>query len=215
MLRRLFNIGPIVITSVVGVIVFITFLVPLVPTDSPLYKPLYAIGTWRMPLVQIAVVIAGMAVLMGFIRLNSVHLQRIRGRKGIVYSLVLILSAWVTLAVVLLSGIIGDTAKTVVFNDVIVPMQSALGALLAVFLSLAAFRMLRRRRSFGSLCFLLSALLVLITQVPTGDPTLNAVRQIVDAFTTGGLRGLLLGVAIGIVATAFRVLLFFDRPQSE
>jgi hypothetical protein len=41
------------------------------------------------------------------------------------------------------------------------------------------------------------------------------VRQFFDAFTTGGLRGLLLGVAIGIVATAFRVLLFIDRPQSE
>ena len=215
MLRRLINIVPTVITGVVGVIVFITFLVPLVPTDSPLYKPLYAIGTWRMPLVQIAVVIAGVAVLLGFIRLLSVHLQRIRRRKGIVYSFILIFSALVTLVVTLLPGDTANMAKAVVFNDVIVPMQSALGALLAVFLALAAFRMLRRRRTFGSFCFLLSALVVLITQVPIDVPALTMVRQGVDALTTGGLRGLLLGVAIGIVATAFRVLLFIDRPQSE
>ncbi len=199
MLRRLFNIVPTVITSVVGVITFTTFLVPS------------TVG-WRMPLVQIAVVIAGVAVLMGFIRLISVHVQRIRGRKGIVYSFILIFSAVVTLVITLLPG---DTAKAVVFNDVIVPMQSALGALLAVFLALAAFRMLRRRRTFGSFCFLLSALVVLITQVPIDVPALKTVRQFVDAFTTGGMRGLLLGVAIGIVATAFRVLLFIDRPQSE
>jgi hypothetical protein len=198
-LRRLFNIVPTVITSVVGVITFTTFLVPS------------TVG-WRMPLVQIAVVIAGVAVLMGFIRLISVHVQRIRGRKGIVYSFILIFSAVVTLVITLLPG---DTAKAVVFNDVIVPMQSALGALLAVFLALAAFRMLRRRRTFGSFCFLLSALVVLITQVPIDVPALKTVRQFVDAFTTGGMRGLLLGVAIGIVATAFRVLLFIDRPQSE
>ena len=215
MLRRLFNIGPTVITGVVGVIVFITFLIPLVPTNSPLYKPLYAIGTWRLPLVQIAVVIAGVAVLMGFIRLISVHVQRIRGRKGIGYSFILIFSAAVTLVITLLPGDAGNTAKAVILNDVIAPMQSALGALLAVFLALAAFRMMRRRRTFGSLCFLLSALLMLITQVPIDVPALTTVRQFVEAFTTGGMRGLLLGVAIGIVATAFRVLLFIDRPQSE
>ena len=202
MLRRLFNIGPTVITGVVGVITFATFLLPS------------AVG-WRMPLVQIAVVIAGVAVLLGFIRLLSVHLQRIRRRKGIVYSFILIFSALVTLAVTLLPGDTANMAKAVVFNDVIVPMQSALGALLAVFLALAAFRMLRRRRTFGSFCFLLSALVVLVTQVPIDVPALTTVRQFVDAFTTGGLRGLLLGVAIGIVATAFRVLLFIDRPQSE
>jgi len=29
------------------------------------------------------------------------------------------------------------------------------------------------------------------------------------------MRGLLLGVALGTLATAFRVLFFIDRPQSE
>ena len=210
MLRRLFNIVPTVITGVVGVITFITFLLPSKE----------GIGL-RTLLVQIAVIIAGVAVLMGFIRLISVHAQRIRRRKGIVYSLFLIFSAGVTaiaVAIALLSsdkGDIANAAKTFVFNGVIAPMQSALGALLAVFLALAAFRMLRRRRTFGSFCFLLSALLVLITQVPIDVPALTTVRHFVDAFTTGGVRGLLLGVAIGIVATAFRVLLIIDRPQSE
>jgi len=198
-LRRLFNIGPTVITSVVGVITFITFLLP-------------SAAGWRMPLVQIAVVIAGVAVLMGFIRLISVHVERIRRRKGIFYSFVLILSALVTLGVVLF---LRETADTILFNGVIVPMQSALGALLAVFLALAAFRMLRRRRTFGSFCFLLSALVVLITQVPIDVPALTTVRQFVDALTTGGMRGLLLGVALGTLAVAFRVLLAIDRPQSE
>ncbi|MBI5568024.1 MAG: hypothetical protein HY870_24210 [Chloroflexi bacterium] len=114
-----------------------------------------------------------------------------------------------------------------IFDNLIGPLQASLGALLAVFLALAAVRMLRNRRGLGAILFLLAAFLVLITQVPLSiwfnpDGTHTALgqivmgtRQVVDAATTGGLRGLLLGVALGTIATAFRVLFFIDRPQSE
>jgi ABC-type sugar transport system permease subunit len=114
-----------------------------------------------------------------------------------------------------------------IFDHIITPMQTSLGALLAIFLAVAAFRMLRRRRTAGAAWFLLSALVVLMTQVPlpftfNADGTANGVgqvfnlmRNVVDTFTTGGMRGLLLGVALGTIATAFRVLFFIDRPQSE
>lgn len=80
--------------------------------------------------------------------------------------------------------------------------------------------MVQRRRSVGAVFFLVSALVVLITQVPLpGDngiaSFLAGVRILFDAITTGGMRGLLIGVALGTLATAFRVLFFIDRPQSE
>jgi len=74
---------------------------------------------------------------------------------------------------------------------------------------------------------LLSALIVLITQIQMpfvlnadGSANVlgqifNSARNLINAMTTGGMRGLLLGIALGTIATAFRVLFFIDRPQSE
>jgi hypothetical protein len=64
---------------------------------------------------------------------------------------------------------------------------------------------------------------VLITQIQPANINqtspifqfLSWVREIFDAVATGGMRGLLLGVALGTLAVAFRVLLAIDRPQSE
>jgi len=123
-----------------------------------------------------------------------------------------------TAVFLVLDRISGDQrVSSFVFLSVILPMQSALGALLAIFLGLAAVRMLRQQRRWATVWFLLSALIVLITQLPLEGlpPWLNGLRTLIDAATTGGLRGLLIGVAIGTLATTFRVLLLIDRPQSE
>jgi hypothetical protein len=91
-----------------------------------------------------------------------------------------------------------------------------LGALLAIFLGVAAVRMAQRRRTWGTLWFLVSAIVVLLTQIPvTPGSILLPIRQFFDALAMGGLRGLLLGVALGTMAVALRVLLMIDRPQSE
>jgi hypothetical protein len=38
--------------------------------------------------------------------------------------------------------------------------------------------------------------------------------QLVDAVATGGIRGLLLGVVLGILMTGLRIILGIDRPHS-
>ncbi len=221
-MRRLFtSILPTVITALAGLVVFLSFLLP-------------ALTDWRASLVSIAVIIAAFAVVLGFVNLIlGVHIQRIRQGQGAFYSLSLILSAMLTLGVLIAERLLlaadpTHPVSTFIFNNIITPMQSSLGALLAVFLAVAAFRMLRRRRTAGAVWFLLSALIVLMTQVPLPfaiNPDGSAAnflgqlfysaRNIVDALTAGGMRGLLLGVALGTIATAFRVLFFIDRPQSE
>jgi hypothetical protein len=203
--RRVFtSIAPTIITGFAGFITLISFLLGM--------------AYLRVPMVGIAVIVAAVAIVMGFFHLLYVHVQRIRHGKGAFYSIVLIVAALATLAVLIIGRISGDQrfASLIVFDGIIVSMQSALGALVAVFLALAAFRMVQRRRSVGAVLFLVSALVVLITQVPLPrDSFLVGVRTLFDAMTTGGMRGLLIGVALGTLATAFRVLFFIDRPQSE
>ncbi len=204
-MRRLFtSIAPAVITSVVGLLVLVSYLIP-------------ALIGWRIALIDVALIVAAVALLMGFVHLLVVHWQRFRQRKSLFYSPVLILVAIVTFIVLLVDRVTKTGFTTVVFDGVIMPAQSALGALLAVFLVIAALR-LARRRSWGAIWFLIAALVVLITQIPPAGeagPLLSKVREIFDAITTGGMRGLLLGVALGTLAVAVRVLLAIDRPQSE
>ena len=225
-MRRIFtSIAPTIVTGVAGFITFASFFSFLLsdPVSSS------GVATLRNPLINIAVIVAGMAVVMGFAHLLYTHSRRLRRRQYTFYSLVLIVAAAVTL-VIMIAEWAAQSDRTVsrfIFNNVIGPLQASLGALLAVFLALAAVRMLRNRHGLGAIWFLLAALVVLITQIPLpawfnpdGTPTVlgqivTGVRQLLDALTTGGLRGLLLGVALGTIATAFRVLFFIDRPQSE
>jgi hypothetical protein len=218
--RRIFtSIAPTIVTGIAGLITLISFFNFLLPELASL----------RAPLINIAVIVAGVAVVMGFVHLLYVHSGRLRRRQSVFYSAILIGAAAVTFVILIIDRVTSSDQMVTrfIFTNLIGPLQASLGALLAVFLALAAVRMVRNRRGFGAIWFLLAALIVLVTQVPlpmwfNSDNTPTAlgefvvgVRQVLDALTTGGLRGLLLGVALGTIATAFRVLFFIDRPQSE
>ena len=212
-MRRIFtSIAPTVVTGIAGLITLVSFFNFLLPGLAGL----------RTPLINIAVIVAGVAVVMGFVHLLYTHSHRLRRRQYAFYSLILIIAAVVTFAILMLDRITSPdrTLTRFIFNNLIGPLQASLGALLAVFLALAAVRMVRNRRGLSAIWFLLAALVVLVTQIPLTalsglmEP-LIVVRNFLDAATTGGLRGLLLGVALGTIATAFRVLFFIDRPQSE
>ncbi len=212
-MRRFFtSILPIAITSGVGLIILISFIFPAAPWVS-----------LRAGLINIAVIVAGMALLLGFFRLLNFHLRRVQQRKS-GYSLVALVMAvivFIALFIERLQNLLNANQPAAslpinifVFNSIIAPIQSSLGALLAIFLGAAAVRMAQRRRTWGTLWFLLSAVVVLLTQIPV-TAALLPIRQLFDALAMGGLRGLLLGVALGTVAVAFRVLVWIDRPQGE
>jgi hypothetical protein len=193
---------PAIITSTAGLIVLLSFIFP-------------ELTALRVVLINIAILVAGLALLLGFVRLLNLHLRRVRQRKS-GYSLVALITSLIVLVVLVADRFLNLGATPWVFNAIIAPLQASLGALLAIFLGVAAVRMAQRRRTWGTLWFLLSALVVLLTQIPvSSDSILLPVRQFLDALAMGGMRGLLLGVALGTLAVALRVLLAIDRPQSE
>jgi hypothetical protein len=205
--RRIFtSVAPTVMTLVVGFIVLFSYLV------APL------IG-FRMILIEIAIIVAGAALLLGFVRLMNLHWQRFQRQKNF-YSLIALLTGLIVLAALVVERTVKPDlgASQFVLKAVLLPVQTSLGALLAIFLAAAALRMAQRRRGWGTLWFLLSAIVVLITQIPASPgawEALQPVRDVFNALALGGLRGLLLGVALGTMAVAFRVLFAIDRPQSE
>lgn len=168
-------------------------------------------------LINWAVVLAGFALILGMVNLLSIHLGRLRAQKpGSIYSLVVILAFAVTLILVGVTTPTGGPAMWI-FDYITIPVEASLMAILVVTLGYSSMRLLRRRSGLLPVIFVSTVLLVLIGLAPIyafGDlPVLSSIRAwIAQVPAMAGARGILLGVALGTVATGLRILIGADRP---
>ena len=175
------------------------------------------LGALRLLLLDWAVIIAGMAVLVGIYNLAAVQMEKFRaGQKGGVYGILLVVSLLVTFGLGLILGPENQYMQ-LTMNAIIVPVEASLMAILAVTLIYASIRLLRRRVDVMSVVFLVVAVVFLILVMPTPfGPTLGggtqAVIDFLGMFSGGGTRGLLIGIALGTLLTGLRVLFGVDRP---
>lgn len=173
----------------------------------------------RLAFVDWASTLAAVALLLGLVNLLSVHGTRLADQKpGWLYSLFLIAALVTTFGIVAYFGPAAP-ASVWIFEYIQSPLETALASLLAVTLVLAGVRLLRRRRNALSAIFLLSAVVVLIGLAPIGGDAGSILAGIhawvAQVPAVAGARGILIGVALGSVATGLRVLLAADRPYGE
>ena len=144
------------------------------------------------------------------------HAEKVRrGEKGGIYSALLVVSLVVTFFL----GIIlrpEHSAMKSLMNGVIIPSEAALMGILTISLLYAAIRLLRRRVDVMSIVFLLTAVLLLFgsATLPFGDIPLFGTlsRWVTQVWALGGVRGILIGVALGALTTGLRILFGADRP---
>ena len=169
----------------------------------------------RLILVDWAIIIAGMAVLVGIVNLVAVQMEKVRaGQKGSLYGALLVLSLVITFGLGLILGPESPVMHLAV-NAIVVPVEASLMAILAVTLVYASIRLLRRRVDVLSMVFLSVAVtfLILIMPTPFGPiPGNQALLDFLSMFSEGGTRGLLIGIALGTLLTGLRVLFGIDRP---
>lgn len=168
-------------------------------------------------LIGWAILLAAFALLLGIVNLITVHWKKI-GTEGqdSTYSIVLLISLVLTIFIVGISGPTGSWSLWV-FNTFQVPVEVSLLAILAFVLVYAATRLLTRRPKWYTILFLVTVLVVLLGSVPLfliGELTpLSTLRSWLSQVpAVAGARGLLLGVALGTVATGLRILMGVDRP---
>jgi hypothetical protein len=132
-----------------------------------------------------------------------------------VYSALLVISLIVTFLLGVALGP-GHAVMQAVANSVIIPTEAALMGILTVSLLYAAIRLLRRRVDVMSILFLLTAVIVLFgsATLPYVDIPLfgDLSRWVTQVWALGGVRGILIGVALGALTTGLRVLFGADRP---
>jgi hypothetical protein len=172
--------------------------------------------------IDTAIIIAAFALFLGLINVLRVHARKIRERQpGSLYSFVLLGAMLIVLAVGLPAvpnQPSGPSQPVVrwIFEYIQAPIQASLSALLVFMIVTASYR-LYRRHSLESLVILIVALLVLAGQVTVGlVPILPTLRDwILDVPSMAGVRGILLGVALGALLTGIRLLLGVERPYSD
>lgn len=169
-------------------------------------------------LTEWAALVAGFAVLLGLFNVLLVHTQRLvhPGRSAL-SSAVILVTALVVLLLVLPSG--GTSPESGwIFRYLYQPLEATFLALLVFFIATAAFRAFRAR-TWETALLVVSALIVLIGSAPIAgaiSPQLIGVKDwVMNVPGLAGVRGILLGVALGIVATGLRLLTGIDRPYTD
>ncbi len=163
--------------------------------------------------------LAAFALLLGVANLAAIHARRFFTSFN-AYSGLLLLGL-LTMIFLGLSDGVGLTTggANTLFNLVQAPLEAALAALLAFFLLFAGMRLLRFQRSVWGGLFLGAALVTLIGTVPLPaglSAWLAPVRDLFAAlFVQAGMRGLLIGVALGISLISIRLLLGLEQPYNK
>ncbi|MGH8016274.1 MAG: hypothetical protein ACREBV_08800 [Candidatus Zixiibacteriota bacterium] len=98
------------------------------------------------------------------------------------------------------------------FSYLMVPLQSTMFALLAFFISSAAYRAFRARNLLATL-LLIAALIVMLrfTPGPWGDFLSRTSTWVMNVPNLAAQRAIVVGIGLGMVATALKVILGIER----
>lgn len=190
-----------------GVLVLTSFFV-----RNPLLDTLSGVLTGWVTLLVAA------GLFLGIWNLASRHASKVRGRgRDWPHSLVILVTLFGMLIFGFWPGSGGpnDGAVSWAYRYVYTPLNATVFSLLAFFVASAAYRTFRLR-TLESAVLLVVGILVLLGQVPIGFqiwPDLPLAKDwLLEVPAAAGVRGILLGVALGTVATGLRILLGQDRP---
>lgn len=164
------------------------------------------------------IILSSSALLVAIAGLVVNHLGFIlKARKGCLYSLVLLGSFFATIIFGIILGV--DNPDFLQgLSTILVPMQTALMALIALVLMSAAIKIFRQRGwSILTVSFAVSALLFLFLNLGfvrfDSNPALQNFVAIIRGLPVIGARGLLIGVALGALLMGLRVL--FGQEASD
>jgi hypothetical protein len=103
------------------------------------------------------------------------------------------------------------------FAYVQTPVEATLSAMLAVILILAGARLIRKQRNWAAVLFVIVSIVLLITLAPINALSfLTDLRALfIDTVALGAMRGIILGVALGVIATGLRVIIGVDHPYGD
>lgn len=203
---RMRKVLPLIAAGLCGLIIVASYAFKLPWLDSIASK-----------LLEGGMILAAFALLLGLLNLLAFHARRIRAKtRGVFQSIVLMAALVITLGVGI--ALPASAPLSWMYNYLLYPLQATMGALLvfyAVSAALHAFKL----RSGAAVVLLVSSLLFLFLLIPfiSGlSPIIPALRNWLAFVPLGaGMRGILLGIALGTITSALRILFQLDHPYTS
>ncbi|MCP4685186.1 MAG: hypothetical protein GY867_07015 [bacterium] len=159
-------------------------------------------------------IIFGFALLLGVLSFMKVNLKAIERGKDRPYRIVSLIGLLTMPVLAIIWGIGGDSPFMWMFDNVQVPMQSTVFALLAFFVASASFRGFRAR-SVPAAILLASALLTLLSRSDVGGFLSQYLPDIADWVrnnpSMSARRAILIGIGLGSLTTSLRVIIGIER----
>ncbi|MCK4545891.1 MAG: hypothetical protein KAW17_00490 [Candidatus Eisenbacteria sp.] len=200
----------IIIAFVLGLFMMIQFFIPH-PAVTGIYNTL----------LDIKQIVLGCAFILGVLSLIRFHAGRIRQKQaGGWYSSAALLGLAVMVVMALVWGT-EDGPYRWMFNNVQAPMQATMFSLLAFFVASAAYRAFRVRNLDASVLLAVGVVVMLgrvtlgtLLSWDIGGQTLSlagASEWILHSVNVAAKRGILIGVGLGMIATALRIIIGLER----
>jgi hypothetical protein len=207
---------PLFITAVVGLFMIVSFFVPhqfaSVPADF---------------LQQCAIIVVAFGYVLGGANVLRINFDGIYKRnQGWPYKVILVLSLLATVVIGFAEGrgfLNPGMRSKWIYDQLYSPMQSTMFSLLAFYIASAAFRAFRIRTVEAGL-LAVAALIVMLGRVPIGEVLTSWVPDsigflklpamqdwIMENPQNAAKRAILIGAALGVMATGLRVILGIER----
>lgn len=194
---------PLIVIFVLGVFMALQY---FVPHQSSEFVYEYALD-W-------VIIIGVFAMALGLWSMFVVHYSKIQKKApGWGFSVIAVLGLLYMLIVGSIWGIKEGTPFMDFFWYVYTPIQATMFALLAFYIASAAYRAFRVRTILSTI-LLVAALLIMLRLIPIGTfsgPIQEIDRWILGVPNLAAKRAIIIGVGLGIVATAIKVVLGIER----
>ena len=202
---------PMIISIVAGIFVLIGFFVP---------HP--AIRTTYDDIQQWVIIVVAFTYVLGMANVLRINVRQISRREtDWPYKTALVAGLLVTMAVGFSEGTryLDDGSRfSWIYNTFYSSMAATMFSLLAFFIASAAFRAFRVR-SVEALLLAVAAFILMLGRVPIGNlihPALPlAADWLMEIPQNAAKRGILMGAALGVMATGFRIILGIEKTYGS
>ncbi|MFN8547028.1 MAG: hypothetical protein U0527_03415 [Candidatus Eisenbacteria bacterium] len=200
MMRR----GPVFVTFLTGALLIAIFFIPHHEAQNT-----------QSTILEWADVVYTFALILGTLALWGSNQKKVTRREGgWPYALVTLIAIGVTTVLGVVQGVEDGTAVGWIYNAINAPLASTMFSLLAFFIASAAFRAFRARNVEATL-LLATAIVMMIGRVSIGEfiwkgfPPLT--EWLLDVPNLAAKRAVAIGVGLGAVSTALKIIIGIDR----
>lgn len=195
---------PLAVTLVAGIAMILQFFIP-----HPVSVEIYSVSTNWVRLIS------AFSLVLGAGSLIIHHTTRLQRRMpNWEYSIVTLVGLAVTLVAGFGWGMKPNGPLDTIYLNIQVPLGAAMFSILAFYLTSASYRAFRARNREATI-LLIAAFLVMLGSVPVGTTIWNKIPIISEWILTvpnmAAKRAIGFGIALGGIATAFKIILGIER----